>query len=109
MKIDFNGYNIPIVTLLDNVPLGVSTTVGDADDFAVLLSAANASGVVRVKGRVNNVYMNGAMIASPYEDNDGIELHTITSAGADSPYVIFGQLVLDGSAAKITLTATQLS
>ena len=109
MKIDFNGYNIPVVTLLDNVPLGVSTTVGDSDDFAVLLSAASASGVIRVKGRINNVYMNGAMIASPYEDSDGIELHTITSAGAAAPYVIFAQLVLDGSAAKITVTATQLS
>ena len=109
MFINFNGYNIPIVTLEEAISLNTATVVGTSADFAVLLAAARSAGIIRVKGVINSVYMDGAMIASPYQDGDGVELHTISMANSQSPYVIFAQLVLDGTDAKITVKITSLS
>ena len=109
MVINSCGYNIANVVISDAITVGQKTKVGTIEQFKELLAMVTVAGIIRVQCRVGTVYMDGAMIASPYEEKDGIECFTISMAGAAAPYILVAQIVLEDDGMYVTVTITTLS
>ena len=109
MVISSFGYNVPNVNIPDAITVNTKTKVGTIEQFKQLLAMITVSGIVRVQCRVGTVYMDGAMIANPYEEKDGIECFTISMANAQNPYILSAQIVLEDDGMYVTITITTLT
>lgn len=109
MKIDSFSYNIAHVVIDSPLTPATKTRVGSVMDFDRLLSFVKCDGVIKVQATIGTQYMNGSMIANPYQDEDGIEAFTISAAGSDSPYIVHADIVLEDDGMYVTVNLVTLS
>lgn len=109
MKIDTLGYNIATVAINEALVPDTKTKVGDGKDFDDLLSFVKSAGIIKVKATIGSQYMNGTMIANPYQNEDGIEAFSISAAGAASPYIVHAAITLEDNAMYVTVSLVTLS
>ena len=109
MDISSFGYNIADIVIPNAITLNEKTKVGTLEQFNQLLSLASASGVIRVQCTIGSVFMNGAMLANPYQDMDGIECFAISMANADAPYIVAAQIVTEDDGMYVTVSITTLT
>lgn len=106
------GYNVMNVSIATALTLDQKTKIGIAADFNVLLAGVKAAGIIRVQCILGTIYMNGAMIASPYQDDDGIEAFTISAAGEGSgvsPYIVHAAITLEDGDMYVTPSIISLA
>ena len=103
------GYNIANIVIPDAITVNTKTKVGTLEQFNQLLSLVSASGVCRVTCRIGSVFMNGALLANPYEDKDGIECFAISMANAAAPYIVAAQIVAEDDGMYVTVSITNLA
>lgn len=106
MNITSAGYNIANVVIDSALTPSTKTKVGEVKDFNHLLSLVKSAGIIKVQATIGSQYMNGTMIANPYQDEDGIEAFSISVAGADSPYIVHAAIVLEDDGMYVTVTLT---
>ena len=112
ISISSYGYNVMNVSIPTALTPNQKTKVGIAADFNTLLAGVKAAGIIRVQCTLGGIYMNGAMIASPYQDNDGIEAFTISAAGEGSgvsPYIVHAAITLEDGDMYVTPSIVLLS
>ena len=102
------GYNIANIVIPDAITVNTKTKVGTLEQFDQLLSLVSASGVLRVQCTIGSVYMDGAMLANPYQDKDGIECFAISMAGSAAPYIVAAQIVTEDDGMYVTVSITTL-
>lgn len=106
MKISTTGYNVPFVDFTDTtITLDTQATVGTVDDFNKIMNLVENSGIVRGKFKIGSDIYLGTCICNPWANGQGIECVTITDISG-SVSVLFMSLVLDGTAAKVTISLT---
>ena len=106
------GYNVMNVFIPTALTVNQKTKIGTTADFIVLLAGVRAAGIIRVQCTLGTVYMDGAMIASPYQGNDGIEAFTISAAGEGSgvsPYIVHAAITLESGDMYVTPSIISLS
>ena len=109
MILSSHGYNIPTVTISNTVSIDAETKVGTVEDFDTVLGCIKNSGLAFVDMMLGSQRMKGFVVCSPYADDDGIEFHTISSAGANEPYVVFGNFVPKPDGSYVTVKIVSLS
>lgn len=109
MNISSYGYNIASIVIPSDITVNTKTKVGTLEQFKQLLSLVDASGVCRVKCRIGSVYMDGAMLANPYQEKDGIECFAISMANAEAPYIVAAQIVTEEDGMYVTVSITTLA
>lgn len=110
MDISTFGYNIPFVTITPAITVDTKTKVGTIEDFQQLLSMVKASGLIRGQLTLGSQYMDGVMIASPWQYSDGIEAFTISKAGeSPTPYIVSCEIELEDDGCYVTVSITTLS
>lgn len=109
MVISSMGYNIANIVIPNAITLNTKTRVGTLEQFYQLLTLVSASGVLRVQCTIGSVYMDGAMLANPYQDKDGIECFAISMANAEAPYIVAAQIVTEEDGMYVTVSITTLA
>lgn len=109
MNINSIGYNIANVVIDSALTPATKTKVGDAKDFNNLLNFVKSAGIIKVQATIGSIYMNGTMIANPYQDEDGIEAFSLSAAGSESPYVVHAAITLEDGDMYVTVTLVTLS
>lgn len=109
MKIDSFSYNIAHVIIPSPLTPATKTKVGDAQDFKRLLGFVKSDGTIKVEATIGNQYMNGTMIANPYEAEDGIEAFAISAAGTGSPYIVYAAITLEDGDMYVTVNLVTLT
>lgn len=106
MRISSFGYNIATVVIDSALTPNVKTKVGDVKDFTRLLNFVKSAGIIKVQATIASQYMNGTMIANPYQDEDGIEAFSISAAGSNSPYIVHAAITLEDDGMYVTVSLT---
>ena len=109
MNIDSIGYNIANVVIDSSLTPATKTKVGDAQDFNKLLKFVKSAGIIKVQATIGTQYMNGTMIANPYQDEDGIEAFSLSVAGSASPYIVHAAITLEDGDMYVTVSLVTLS
>lgn len=109
MNISSAGYNIANVVLDSALTPSTKTKVGDAKDFNYLLNLVKSAGIIKVQATIGSQYMNGTMIANPYQNEDGIEAYSISAAGSGSPYIVHAAITLENNDMYVTVSLVTLS
>lgn len=109
MVVSSMGYNIANIVIPNSLTVNTKTKVGTLEQFDQLLSLVSASGVLRVQCTIGTVYMDGAMLANPYQDKDGIECFAISMANSAAPYIVAAQIVTEDDGMYVTVSITTLS
>ena len=109
MNIDSIGYNIANVVIVSSLTPGTKTKVGNAKDFYNLLKFVKSAGIIKVQATIGTQYMNGTMIANPYQNEDGIEAFSLSAAGSDSPYIVHAAITLEDGDMYVTVALVTLS
>ena len=109
MIVSSYGYNIPNIVIPNALTVNTKIKVGTLEQFNQLLSMVSASGVLRVQCTIGSVYMDGAMLANPYQDKDGIECFAISMANAVAPYIVAAQIVTEDDGMYVTVSITTLT
>ena len=76
---------------------------------STLLSFVKSAGIIKVQATIGSTYMNGTMIANPYQDEDGIEAFSLSAAGSESPYLVYAAITLEDGDMYVTVTLVTLS
>lgn len=109
MKIDSFMYNLAHVIIDSPLTPATKTKVGDAKDFSRLLGFVKADGSIKVQATIGSQYMNGTMLANPYQNEDGIEAFAISAAGTGSPYIVYAAITLEDGDMYVTVNIVTLS
>lgn len=109
MQISTSGYNMCKVSIQDTLTVNTKTKVGIEADFDFILGMAKMSGVILGECKIGTQAMNGAMIANPWANDDGIECFTISMAGAQVPYIFQLQVTLEDGEMYVTPSITNLT
>lgn len=99
------NYNVPEITIEENLTPDVETVVGTKEEFDSLYSICTKSGLARVNAKISNVEMHGTMLAN--WDSIGLEFVTVTNQYGSGRAMI-AHLEPDGDDAKVTITVKSL-
>lgn len=109
MVVSSSGYNIANIVIPAAITVNTKTKVGTLEQFKKILFLASGAGVLRVQCTIGSVYMDGTMLANPYQDGDGIECFVISMANAEAPYIIAAQIVPEADGMYVTVSITTLA
>ena len=104
MVINYNSYNIPDVTITDDLSIGTNV-VGTKTDYYRITNVVKESGLLFCKATVGGDDLAGTMVCNM--GPGGFEAHTITNQG-NNLRVILAYGYLDGPDFKIDLSVAEL-
>lgn len=109
MVIRNTGYNVLDCNITTSITHDVKTEIGTKQDFEKLLDVACKAGLVRGEMTLDGVKMKGTLILNPFANLSGIEFFTLSMAGADTAFVVIGDLTLESNKLYATIKIVSLS
>ena len=112
MTVGSKGYNVAEVVVGTKLVAGQATTIGTLKDYEKIRGLVDDSGLMRVKAVLTvsdtDMTFDGTCVANLWDE--GIEFGTIVFNGADTsvPKIVGGQLYMDGTSLKCSISYTNL-